>query len=152
MGGKRTLGLVALRMTDHTALQFDWHGIFCMAVTDVFGMNASQLNDGSASWDAVAICLGDKAVLITVDDDTDQILVDYAPLPTGGGWQSISSLAFARGQALGWCWVGINSQGYKDSFTVAFAGDEPTALTPRCMFIAEASKLLCFDLVAVQAS
>lgn len=152
LGGKQTVGLVASGMTEHTTLQFDWHGIFCMAVTDVLGFKAAALDDGSASWDAVAICLGDKSVMITVDVDTDQIIVDYTPSPIGRGWQSISSFAFAREQALGLCWVGINSQGYKDSFTIAFSGDEPTAVTPRCMFIAEASKLSCFDLAAVRAS
>ncbi len=66
--------------------------------------------------------------------------------PSGEGWEPISSFSFAQGQPLGWCWVGINSQGYKDSFTLAFGDVVPLALQPRCTFVAEASSLICYDL------
>lgn len=109
------------------------------------------MNDGSASWEAVTIGTEGGPIYLSVEADTDQIEVSLGEEPVGNGWEPIPSFSFALGQPLGWCWVGINSQGYKDSFTLAFGDVVPAALQPRCMFIAEASWLSCLDLAPHRA-
>lgn len=126
----------------HRAVRFDWDTLPQIAVTEILGLEPRTMSNGSMHWDAVAICLGEKAVVITVDMDTDQVWVDLQACPEGPGWEAVPTLAFAVGKTLGWYWVGINSQGYKDSFSMDFSDE---GLTPRCMFVA-ASGLQCFDL------
>lgn len=138
-------------MTKHSALRFDWNDVDDAAVTAVLGLNGSTLDNGSACWDAVAICIGETAIMLTVEPDTDQIIVSREALPSDDEWKRIPSFDFAVTKPLGWCWLGINSQGYKDSFTIAFGDVVPDALRPRCTFLAEASSLICFDLVERRA-
>jgi hypothetical protein len=133
-------------MTEHLTYRFDWEEVLGAVVTDILGLNSQIMNDGSEHWDAVAIRIGEKAVLLTVDWDTDQVIASHEDTPSGAGWAPIASFGFARGQPLAWSWVGINYLGYKDCFSVAFGDDLSTALTPRCMFIAAASSLSCLDL------
>jgi hypothetical protein len=134
-------------MTEYTALRFDWNDVAHQCITRVLGKHPCILSDGSASWDAVAICIDDKFVIISTEPDTDQIEITLSKELWGDGWEVIPSFSFAVAQPLGWCWVGMNSQGYKDSFTLAFGGIVGAALEPRCTFIVEASTISCFDLV-----
>ena len=135
-------------MTNHIAPGFDWDDVAYLGVIEILGLNGMTRSDGSARWDAIAIRTESKSVLVAVEPDTDQVIItiEDKPEPFGDGWKSIPSLAYSTGRPLGWCWVGTNSQGYEDSFTVAFGGAAGDALTPRCMFLAEASSLCCFDL------
>lgn len=138
-------------MTEHICLRFDWDDVAHERITEILGLNAVIMNDGSPCWDAVAICLGSTAVIVTVEPDTDQIIVARETSPSGDGWRPIPSFEFAVTKPLGWSWIGINSQGYKDSFTIAFGDIVPDALQPRCTFLAEGSWLSCFDLVPRRA-
>jgi hypothetical protein len=138
-------------MTEHIALRFDWDDVADQIVTAVLGLNGMAMDDGSARWDAVAICIDQMAVMLTVEPDTDQIMVSHEAPPSGDEWKRISSFDFADGKPLGWCWIGINSQGYKDSFTIALGDVVPDAIRPRFVFLAEASGLCCLDLVQRQA-
>ncbi|MFC3600133.1 DUF6334 family protein [Sphingobium scionense] len=138
-------------MVEHVSFRFDWDEVAHEQVTDVLGLDATVMDDGSARWGSVAICVGTTAVVVTVEPDTDQVIVARAALPSGSGWERIPSFDFAVAKPLGWSWIGINSQGYKDSFTVAFGDAVPDALTPRCTFLAEASSLMCFDLAPRRA-
>lgn len=138
-------------MPEHISLRFDWDEVGHQKITDVLGLNAVVMDDGSVRWAAVAICLGSSAVLLTVEPDTDQVVVERDTSPSGGGWEAIPSFEFAINRPLGWSWIGINSQGYKDSFTIALGDIVPDALQPRCTFLAEASYLSCFDLIPRRA-
>jgi hypothetical protein len=138
-------------MAEHISFRFDWDDVAHQRITDVLGLNADSMDDGSARWEAVAICVGSTAVVVTVEPDTDQIIVALEAVPYGDGWKPIPSFEFAISKPLGWSWIGINSQGYKDSFTIALGDVVPDALDPRCTFIAAASSLSCFDLVPRRA-
>jgi hypothetical protein len=138
-------------MNEHISFRFDWDDVADHTITEVLGLNAAVMDDGAARWDAVAICLGSTAVVVTVEPDTDQIIVSREAPPTGDGWELISSFEFAVAKPIGWSWIGINYLGYKDSFTIALGGVVPDALTPRCTFIAAATSLTCLDLVPRRA-
>lgn len=133
-------------MIDHIVLQFDWDDVAHRRVDDVLGKQARTMSDGSASWKAVAIRIEGRSICLSVDPETDQIEATLSETHPEGSWEPIPSFLFAVGQPLGWCWVGINTQGYKDSLTLAFGDVVPSALQPRCTFVAEASSLTCFDL------
>jgi hypothetical protein len=135
-------------MAEHIALRFDWDDVHGEHVTNFLGQHSRTLGDRSACWDAVAICIGGRAIRLSVEVNTDQIEASLENEPSGEGWDAIPSFSFANSQPLGWCWVGINSQGYKDSFTLAFGDVAPSALEPRCTFVAQASSLICFDLTS----
>lgn len=135
------------RMADHISFRFDWDEVAYGTITEILGLNAAIMNDGTSRWDAVAICLGITAVVVTVELDTDQVIITREPPPVSEHWQPISSFEFAIAKRLGWSWIGINSQGYKDSFTIELSGDQTDVFHPRCTFVAAASSLACFDLI-----
>jgi len=138
-------------MTDHQVMRFDWEEIKHLPVSAVLGRNQAPLSDGVFRCDEIAFVIGEKAVLVSVCCDTDQIWVDLGEPPHGDGWSPAEPLAFAIGQVFGWCWVGIKYLGYKDSFYVAFGDGVPDALTPRLTFVAAASSLTCLNLTEVAA-
>ena len=133
-------------MDEHIALRFDWYDILDQPIEAVLGLNSLALSNGSASWDAVALCTQLGAVMLTIEPP-DQVVVSLEKIPSGDGWRPIPSFDFAISRSCGWCWVGINPQGYKDSFTLAFGDVIPDALHPRCTFVAEGSSLICYDLL-----
>jgi hypothetical protein len=137
-------------MTEHITMKFDWEEAKA-PITDVLGLNPCVMTDGSACWDSVAFRLGENAVMITVEPDTDQIFVDLQPFSPTDGWESIPAFGHAVGRSFGWSWVCINYRGYKDCFAVAFGSVVPDALDPRVMFVAAASSLYCLDLAPVMA-
>jgi Family of unknown function (DUF6334) len=128
-------------------LQFDWEAVAHRPVLAVLGRNQRRMSDGSLAWDALALALGDDAVVLTITADTDEIIVSHQTTPGGEEWVAVSALADAMGKPLGWCWFGTNYRGYRDSFTLALGDVVPDALRPRLTFLAEASSLSCFDLM-----
>ena len=127
-------------------LSFDWEAVAHKSVSAVMGRNERRMSDGSLVWDALALAVGDDAVVLNVTADTDEIVVSHEPAPDGDGWVVVSAMADALGKSLGWCWVGINYRGYRDSFTMALGDVVPDALQPRLTFLAEGRSLSCFDL------
>jgi hypothetical protein len=119
-------------MTDRTMLQFDYEEAHGRAVTAVLGSTDEQ-----AGWASVAVIIGDDALLLEADPDTDEISVRLGTAPMeGNGWKPVAALGHAVGSSLGWCWVGRNYRGYLDMFTLSFDG-----LEPQVCFVAEASRL-----------
>ena len=131
---------------DATTLRFDWDDVAHGTVSAVLGQNERRMNDGSLSWDAVALEVGGRAVLLSVNTDTDKIMITREVVPTGDGRHPATSLSRFVGRELGWCWVGTNSQGYADTFTLAFCGVGGAMVEPRLMFVGEGSALVCYDL------
>ena len=108
-------------MTDRTMLQFDYDEVHGQRATAVLGQR-----DGAAGWQRIAIVLKDRALMLRVDADTDEIVVDLEAAPeTIMGWLAIDDLSDFVGSELGWCWVGRNYLGYLDMFTLSFSGLEP---------------------------
>jgi Family of unknown function (DUF6334) len=119
-------------MSDRTMIQFDYEVVNGKVITAVLGF--SHVLQG---WESVAILTSVGAILIRVDQDTDELTVDLEPAPKKGKlWRPVHELASAVGLKLGWCWVGRNYLGYLDMFTLSFSGLEPQAC-----FIGEASQI-----------
>ena len=132
------------------ALQFDWDPVTRRPISAIAGQNEMEMSDGSPSWDALAFAVGEQAVVLTVNADTDEIIVAYTTIPEGDGWQPAAALAHVIDQSFGWLWVGTNYRGYTDSLTLAFGDVVPDALQPRLMFLCAASRLSCFKLMPAQ--
>ena len=110
-------------MTDATMLQFDYETVDGAIVAAVLGKR-----DEGGSWQSVAIVLESRAMVLSVDADSDQISVDLEAIPEGPEWAAIESMKIAVGSVLGWCWIGKNYRGYLDMFTVSFSDLEPQFL------------------------
>jgi hypothetical protein len=115
-------------MNDRTMLQFDYEEVNGLTVTNVLGECA-----GLAGWWSIAVIVGAQALIIRVDQDTDELSVSLEPAPTDG-WMPVPELLYAIGASLGWCWVGRNYLGYLDMFTLSLSG-----LQPQLCFVGEAS-------------
>lgn len=126
-----------------STLDFEWEAFAQKAVSAVVGRNERQMNDGSLAWDALAFLVGDEAVVLTVTADTDEIVVAREAAPGGKRWKSVTAFSDVVGKPLGWCWVGTNHRGYRDSFTLAL-GFMSEALQPQLTFVAEASCLSAY--------
>lgn len=109
-------------MKDRTMLQFDYEEVRDRAITGVLGECA-----GPAGWWSIAIVLDDRALLLRVDDNTDELAVyhEAAPRPKDG-WVPVPDIADVIGARLGWCWVGRNYLGYLDMLTLSLSGLEPS--------------------------
>lgn len=119
-------------MSDRTMLQFDYEVVDGKVVTAVLGFS-----DVLLGWESIAIVTSEGALLIRVDQDTDELMVNLEPAPDEGKlWHPVPDLASAVGLKLGWCWVGRNYRGYLDMFTVSFSD-----LDPQVCFIGEASQI-----------
>jgi len=121
---------------ERTMLRFDWEEIADREITAILGRPVRTLNDGTVSWQAIALVAGSRAVRIDVVIDTDELAVCLAEPPTGEDWGPVTGLGEQIGKRLGWCWVGRNYLGYLDTFTIAFDG-----IDPACMFVSIASSL-----------
>jgi hypothetical protein len=117
-------------MQDRTMLQFDYEDAEGAIITAVLGEPQGR------SWWRIAVQLGERMLLLNVDEDTDQIEATLEPAAVGGDWRPVDALGSIVGRSLGWCWVGRNSQGYLDMFCLGFDGIEPEVL-----FLAEASTI-----------
>jgi hypothetical protein len=133
-------------MTERTMLQFDWELVEEQTVSGVLGQSAGMTNDGNSRWWAVAFVLGETAVILRVDEDTDEIIVSHETLTdeVEMPWRAIVGLAEVVGRKLGWCWICRNYRGYLDGFIMSFEGIEPN-----WMFLAAASALYCKKLVYI---
>ena len=128
-------------MAERTMLQFDYEEVLAQTVTAVLG-----LGDGSAGWQSIAIVTSERALLIRVDADTDELTVNLEPAPAvSEHWQSVELIADAVGLELGWCWIACNYLGYLDMFTISFSG-----LEPQVCFVGEAAKVIVRRIAAAR--
>ena len=76
---------------------------------------------------------------ITVNPDTDELIATLTTVaePGGGDWIDVGQLTDCIGHKIGWCWSGINSQGYWDLFAISFEG----GVTPTAAFLGMASEV-----------
>jgi hypothetical protein len=98
------------------------------------------------SVDAIAFVIRDRAIVLTVNEDTDEVVVSLQNASATEDWSDVPSLSYAMGRTFGGCWNGSNYRGYDDTFTVAFGDVVPDALRPHWMFLGEGSSLICFEL------
>ena len=131
-----------------SVLQFDWEAVAHGSITAVLGQNERAMSDGSLAWNALAFVVDDRAVVLTVNADNDEIAVAHEAVPEGNAWRPAESLSDLVGQPLGWSWVGFNHRGYADSFTLALGNAVPNALQPRLMFLGEGAALSCFEVTS----
>lgn len=129
-------------------LQFDWEEVQGLAVTAVFAIGSCANGDGSLGCDQIALVVGAKAVVMRVNDDTDEVIVSLEDAATthDADWQTLDQLAEMVSRRLGWCWEGRNYLGYLDVFTIAVDG-----IDPAYSFTGMASCLHCARVIPIQA-
>jgi hypothetical protein len=126
-------------MTDRTMLQFDYEEVHGRTVSAVVGRR-----DGPAGWVSIAIVIENRAVVLRVDPNTDEVVVDLEDASDlASDWVEVAEIAHAIGSELGWCWIGRNYLGYLDMFTLSFRG-----IDPQICFIGEASTITIKHIIA----
>jgi hypothetical protein len=127
-------------INDAVMLHFDWAEVLGETITSVRGQPGYYEGSGVFWW-RTAILIGQAAIMIEVNNDTDEIIVtlkqDDLPMeeaPLDLAWIDVPALSELVGRKLGWCWTARNSQGYLDAFMIAVDGIDPTY-----MFIGMAS-------------
>jgi hypothetical protein len=108
-------------VADRTMLQFDYDEVHGSVATAVLGRR-----EGVAGWHGIAVVIGDRALMLRIDPNTDEITVDLEAAPEANtDWIAVTEMSDFIGSELGWCWVGRNYRGYLDIFTLSFSGLEP---------------------------
>ena len=81
---------------NRTMLQFDYEEANGRTVTAILGKT-----NGQAGWESIAVVIGDQAVLLQIDPDTDEIAVYLGSVPTESEeWVPVTALGFAIGSPL----------------------------------------------------
>ena len=123
-----------------TMLQFDWEEVDGATVAAVVAIGSRAMNGGSLVCSQIALVVGAKAVVLRVNDDTDEVIVSLedAAIINERDWQMLDQLADIVSRRLGWCWEGRNYRGYLDTFTIALEG-----IDPAYSFTGAGSRLQC---------
>ena len=127
-------------------LQFDWEAAEGATVAAVVAKEARGLSDGSLECREIASVLGAKAVVLRVNDDTDEVIVTLEDFASNSEWQPLGPLQEIVSRTLGWCWIGRNYRGYLDTFTIALDG-----IDPAFCFTGVASTLQCARVTTIAA-
>jgi hypothetical protein len=110
-------------------LNFDYDLLHAQRLVSIMGCGAKVAKDG-LKVDKVAVCLQRSTLLISVNEDTDEIVLKVsedkrAILGPARRWKSLEPLTQYVGKELGWCWTARNYKGYADLFILSFHGIEP---------------------------
>lgn len=134
---------------EHAVLQFDYDEVHGMPFSMAMGTEELRLDNGTKCYDEISLMLNDgSAISIRTTGDTDELIVERI-IPISGVELAqsrdaeIEFLNEYSGRELGWCWVGVNWRGYKDTFLLSFE-----SLNPQVAFVAVASKVHLYRLVA----
>lgn len=108
---------------------FDYEQLDGQRVASIMGRGIKNAEDG-LNVDEVAIGLERMTLLITVNLDTDEIILKAgedkkALLGSSRRWKSLAPLSKYVGKELGWSWAVRNYRGYSDLFVLSFHGIEP---------------------------
>jgi uncharacterized protein DUF6334 len=114
----------------HDLLNFDYELLHGQRVTSIKGSGVQRGKDGSTVCEKVAVLLERTALIISVNEDTDEVVVQEAEglwilAGHSSSWTNLELLSEYLGRELGWCWVGRNYRGYADTFVLSFSGLEP---------------------------
>lgn len=131
------------------SLNFDWELVDGSTVVAAIGRNERRMDDEAFAWDEIAIVLAENAIILSVNDDTDEVIVNLSAVPTGKDWLDVAPLNRFVSEQLGWCWEVTNYRGYSDGFMVAFGDVLPNALHPKLTFFGEGSAITCLQMTIV---
>ena len=110
-------------------LDFDWESVHGQRVTAIEATNLQVDHVARSRCDELALHLEQGVVHVSVNIDTDEVIVrahpDESALDSSLEWKPIDALKEYVGYELGWCWIARNYLGYADTFTLSFAGIEP---------------------------
>jgi hypothetical protein len=128
-----------------TPLNFDYELLHEQRLASIMGYGAKAAK-GGINVGKVAVCLERTTLLISIDEDTDEIVLSVSEdkrsmLGSPRSWKNLAPLAKYVGKKLGWCWTARNYKGYSDLFILSFHGIEP-----QIMFCGIASSLWVYKM------
>jgi hypothetical protein len=110
-------------------LNFDYDLLHGQRLASITGCGAKAAK-GGVKVERVAIGLERTALVISINEDTDEIVLKASQakrtlLGSSRRWKSLAPLTKYVGKELGWCWTARNYKGYADLFILSFQGIEP---------------------------
>jgi hypothetical protein len=111
-------------------LNFDFEPLRGQRVISIEGTKVRRDREGCTICDDVALSLQEISLLVSVNLDTDEIILQLSKDPGSvveapATWTMLEPLNDYVGRELGWCWVGRNYLGYADTLVLSFSGIEP---------------------------
>lgn len=127
-------------------LQFDYEKILGQRLAGTCGIGAIRRSGGGTCFEILELIFDRGVLRISVTKDTDELIVSYSDVLPSSLRKGNAVAGFERymGREIGWCWVGTNYRGYKDSVTISFSGLEPSLL-----LLAEGSTIGLFRVTAI---
>lgn len=125
-------------------LGFDYEPIQGQRLEKVQGIGPLTYEDGRIGFDSVRIFLDKDSLIISVDEDTDELIISLEKLPNDKeteAWVDIDLLKDYVGSEIGWLWCAKNWMGYADMVAFSFSGIEP-----RVAIVGAASKLSLYSI------
>lgn len=113
----------------NSLLSFDYDSLQGQRVESIMGCGARQTKEGMKVKE-VALVLERTTLLISVNEDTDEIILRasedrLAIMGSSRKWRKLTPLSRYTAKKVGWCWTARNDRGYGDLFILSFRGIEP---------------------------
>ncbi|MEM8936813.1 MAG: DUF6334 family protein [Pseudomonadota bacterium] len=148
-------------MQSREMLKFNYEEVAHTNITDVLASRPKAMNDGSLGCEMVVIRAGQFFIIISVNIDTDEIVVELAKNEDefNGNLRireleeqlvDISTTIQIVGKKLGWAWEAKNYRGYEDCLLLALGDVVPDALSPALGFISGGSSISLFEISPVR--
>lgn len=111
----------------------------CTIIAD----GAAKCSDGTTSYDRIWLNSSDFRLVVSVDINTDEIVVNIESCKDSPSSILERSEQFPQyyGKEFGWCWLAENYLGNNDGFLISFTG-----ITPNILFLGEGGCLRVFNL------
>jgi hypothetical protein len=114
----------------HDPLTFDYETVQGKNIVAIKGRGLQRSQTGTARCAAVAFLLKHSTILVSVNEDTDEIVLQQendVEMFAGhsSDWVNIEFLSEYVGREIGWCWICRNYLGYADTVLLSFSDIEP---------------------------
>ncbi|BEV12196.1 hypothetical protein ATDW_26920 [Asticcacaulis sp. DW145] len=120
--------------------RLDWEVFQGRRIQAIYGYFDDQ-SVPDARPDRIVFACDGVGLSMSVDADTDQLILETTALESSSQCHPVPALDFCIGQEFGWAWFAENYLGYNDLFLIGFSksGQPGEALTPAIGFIGEGS-------------
>jgi hypothetical protein len=117
----------------YSSIQFDYEDVQGQRICSILGTVPLLYNDGHIAFDAIKLVLTQCELQISVDNDSDEIVVNMTPLVAqpenlAVEWEAVEFFSDFLDGNIGWLWIAQNHLGYSDTLILSSDGIEPQIL------------------------
>jgi hypothetical protein len=126
-------------MNESNVFQFNYEPVQGQRLERAEGSAPVIYDDGGVGYDSIRLILERCCLLMTVDDDTDEVFItleNKTEVDGGVQWRKVAFLDGYIGSEIGWLWRARNWMGYADMIALSLSG-----IDPKVAIVGAASKL-----------